>query len=62
MLTRPTCGAYSRHMAKTIRTSVTLTTPQHEVLKVEADKLGITVADLIRRIVDQWRVEKNIGD
>ena len=42
-------------MATTVRTSVTLTGPQYDVLKIEADKLGITVSDLIRRIVDAWR-------
>lgn len=37
------------------RQSITLTIPQHEILKQEADKLGISVSDLIRRIVDAWR-------
>ncbi len=42
-------------MATLFKQSVALTTPQREVLKAEADRLGITVADLIRRIIDQWR-------
>ena len=45
-------------MATTVRTSLTLTKPQHDVLKAEADKLGITVSDLIRRIVDEWRAKR----
>lgn len=49
------CGAYMVTMATTIRQSVTLTKPQQEVLSAEADRLGITVSELIRRIVDYWR-------
>ena len=42
-------------MATTVRQSVTLTEPQFAFLKSEAERLGITVSDLIRRIVDQYR-------
>jgi hypothetical protein len=35
--------------------SVSLTPPQLAFLEKEARRLGITVADLIRRIVDQYR-------
>jgi hypothetical protein len=35
--------------------SVSLTPPQLAFLEEEARRLGITVADLIRRIVDQYR-------
>ena len=42
-------------MATTLRTSITLTKPQHEALRVEAKRLGITISDLIRRVVDNWR-------
>ena len=37
---------------------MTLTKPQYEYLKVESDKLGITLSDLIRRIIDDYRKEK----
>jgi hypothetical protein len=37
------------------RTALTLTVPQYEFLMAEAKRLGITVADLIRRIIDQHR-------
>lgn len=49
------CGVYVVLMGTTVRQSVTLTKPQHEVLAAEAERLGITVSDLIRRIVDEWR-------
>jgi Ribbon-helix-helix protein, copG family len=42
-------------MASSVRQSVTLTTPQLEFLKREAERLGITVSDLIRRIIDRYR-------
>lgn len=34
---------------------VSLTGPQIEYLKAEAERLGISVSDLIRRIVDKHR-------
>jgi len=37
--------------------SVTLTEPQTSFLKKEARRLGLSVADLIRRIVDSHRGE-----
>jgi hypothetical protein len=37
------------------RRSVLLTDPQTAFLNAEAARLGITVADLIRRIIDQHR-------
>jgi hypothetical protein len=37
------------------RRSVVLTDPQTTFLQGEATRLGITVADLIRRIIDQHR-------
>jgi hypothetical protein len=39
----------------TNRQSVTLTDPQLVFLKKEAKRLGISVSDLIRRIIDQYR-------
>jgi hypothetical protein len=42
-------------MSTTKRQSVTLTEPQARFLEVEAERLGITVSDLIRRIVDTYR-------
>ena len=37
---------------------MTLTLPQIEYLRLEAERLGISVADLIRRIIDQHREPK----
>ena len=42
-------------MAPNKKQSVTLTVPQLEFLKKEAQRLGITVSDVIRRIVDAYR-------
>ena len=42
-------------MATTHRTSITLTGPQHVWLAAEAARLGITVSDLIRRLLDKTR-------
>ncbi len=49
-------------MRTTARQSVTLTKPQQEALKAEAALLGITVSDLIRRVVDEWRSQKDRED
>ena len=38
--------------------SFTLSRPQHVFLKEEATRLGITVSDLIRRIIDEYREKK----
>jgi hypothetical protein len=38
--------------------SISFTEPQMAFLKREAERLGITVADLVRRIVDQHREER----
>jgi fructose-1,6-bisphosphatase/sedoheptulose 1,7-bisphosphatase-like protein len=40
------------------RQMISLTKPQADYLKVEAKKLGISVSDLIRRIVDAHREQK----
>ncbi len=45
-------------MSTSVRQSVSLTKPQFEALKAEAERLGISVSDLIRRIVDGWRDAK----
>ena len=45
-------------MADTMRQTVTLTNPQRDALAIEAKRLGITVSDLIRRIIDEWRENK----
>lgn len=44
---------------KSIQTGIRLTPPQHEFLTREAEKLGISVADLIRRIIDEYRERKS---
>lgn len=38
--------------------SVIFTGPQLAFLKAEAERMGISVADLIRRIVDRYREER----
>lgn len=35
--------------------TITFTQPQIEYLKAEAARLGISVADMVRRIIDQHR-------
>jgi hypothetical protein len=45
-------------MITTKRQSVTLTEPQVKFLEAEAKRLGISVSDLIRRIIDQYREGK----
>lgn len=42
-------------MSTTISRSVAFTRPQTNYLKTEAERLGISVGELIRRIVDQYR-------
>jgi hypothetical protein len=51
-------GAYILLM-RTRKQSVVLTEPQLQFLKAEAERLGISVSDLIRRIIDQHREKKN---
>ena len=43
------------------RQTISFTQPQESFLKAEARRLGITVSDVVRRIVDQYRdvKEKN---
>ena len=40
------------------RRSITLTAPQLAFLQKEAERLGITVSDLVRRIIDSYREGK----
>jgi hypothetical protein len=40
-------------------TSVVLTEPQMAFLKAEAARLGATLGELVRRIVDQYREAKH---
>ena len=44
-----------RTRPKTERISVTFTRPQVEFLREHAERLGITVPDLVRRILDGFR-------
>ena len=41
-------------------TKVSLTDPQITVLRAEAERLGISVADVIRRALDEWRGKKEM--
>lgn len=43
------------------RRSIVLTDPQAAFLQAEAMRLGITMADLIRRIIDQYRDAARLG-
>ncbi len=45
-------------MSTTHKRSIAFTAPQAAYLKAEAERLGITIADLVRRIIDQHREEK----
>jgi hypothetical protein len=47
-------------MSTAPRQMVTLTKPQAEYLKLEAERLGITISEVIRRIIDQHREQKEI--
>lgn len=42
-------------MRSTQRQTVFLTEPQAEFLKREAERLGINISELIRRIIDSYR-------
>lgn len=46
------------HLKMSKRQSITFTNPQTSALVVEAERLGITVSELVRRIVDAWRDAK----
>jgi hypothetical protein len=48
-------GQVSSTARESERQSVTFTSPQMAFLKKEAKKLGVSVGELIRRIVDQFR-------
>jgi len=45
-------------MSKMARQMVQFTLPQKEFLKKKAKELGISVADLVRRIIDEYRESK----
>jgi hypothetical protein len=40
--------------------SINFSEPASEFLKAEADKLGISVSELIRRIIDAYRESRNV--
>lgn len=37
-----------------LQTSITWTTRQLAMLRAEANRLGVSVSDIVRRIVDEW--------
>jgi hypothetical protein len=45
-------------MAQLQQLTVRLTAPQLAELEREAKRLGLTVPELVRRIVDQWREQR----
>jgi hypothetical protein len=50
-----TIVTYITAMAKSVRQTITFTEAQFAWLKAEAARLGITVADLLRRLIDEGR-------
>lgn len=40
--------------------SIVFTAPQHAFLIAEATRLGVSVAELVRRLIDQHRDAKNV--
>ena len=42
-------------MATTHKQTITFTKPQADYLRTEAARLGLSVSDLVRRIIDQHR-------
>jgi Arc/MetJ-type ribon-helix-helix transcriptional regulator len=46
------------HMSHKPRMSIQFTEPQLDFLRAEANRLGISVADVVRRIVDRYRGER----
>jgi hypothetical protein len=47
-------------MAETVKRSLVLSRKQSVFLQKEAERLGITVSDLIRRILDEYRETRNV--
>ncbi len=45
--------------ARMLKRSITLTAKQASFLEKEAEQIGITVSDLIRRIIDDYRDKKD---
>ncbi|GAC1487728.1 MAG: hypothetical protein NVS2B11_13260 [Acetobacteraceae bacterium] len=43
---------------RNLNLSVTLTRPQHQELAEEAHRLGLSLAELLRRVVDEWRARR----
>jgi hypothetical protein len=41
------------------RVSVPLTSPQDAYLRAEAERLGVSIAEVIRRIIDSYRESKS---
>lgn len=51
-------SAYIVRMSTMHRQMISLTEPQSDYLRAEAKRLGVSVSDLIRRIVDAYREQK----
>lgn len=47
-------------LAMSHKQTITFTDPQASYLQREARRLGISLADLVRRIIDQYRVKPTI--
>jgi hypothetical protein len=56
--------AYKMHMSPrdAVRLSVSVTGRQHDALKQEADRLEISIGELLRRILDEWVDAKEPGE
>lgn len=40
------------------RHSISFTDPQYAFLAAEAERLGVSFADVVRRIIDEYRAER----
>ena len=45
-------------MATLARINLSLTEPQLAFLRIEAERLGVTVGELLRRVIDQYREQR----
>lgn len=42
------------------RTQICLTSKQYEVIALEVEQTGISMSELIRRLIDQWMETKKL--
>jgi hypothetical protein len=49
-------------MSTTHKQTITFTGPQASYLKAEAERLGVSVAEIVRRIIDQHRTKEQTNE